>query len=37
MTLQAAGQSRNFEEAERHLTELENETRRIYAELATHS
>jgi signal transduction histidine kinase/CheY-like chemotaxis protein/HPt (histidine-containing phosphotransfer) domain-containing protein len=37
MTLQAAGKSQDFEEAGRHLTELENETRRIYAAIASHS
>ena len=37
MTLQAAGKSQNFEEAEQHLTELENETDRIYAAIASHS
>jgi signal transduction histidine kinase/DNA-binding response OmpR family regulator len=37
MTLQDAGKSQNFEEAEQHLTELEKETHRIYAAIATHS
>jgi HPt (histidine-containing phosphotransfer) domain-containing protein len=37
MTLQAAGKSKDFEEAGRHLTELENETRRIYAAIESHS
>ena len=34
-TLQAAGKSQNFDEAHHHLTELENETRRIYAAIAS--
>ncbi|HYJ06351.1 MAG TPA: ATP-binding protein [Chthoniobacterales bacterium] len=37
MTLQAAGKSQDFEEAGRHLTELENETCRIYAAIESHS
>lgn len=37
MTLQAAGKSQDFEEAGRHLTELENETSRIYAAIESQS
>jgi two-component system sensor histidine kinase/response regulator len=37
MTLQAAGKSQDFEEAGRHLTELENEARRIYAAIESHA
>ncbi len=37
MTLQATGQLQNFEEARERLTELKNETDRIYASIATHS
>ena len=37
MTLQAAAQSQNFEEAERLLTELDHETGRIYAAIAAGS
>jgi HPt (histidine-containing phosphotransfer) domain-containing protein len=37
VSLQAAGKSQDFEEAEQHLIELENETGRIYAAIASHS
>jgi two-component system, sensor histidine kinase and response regulator len=37
MTLQVTGQSQNFEEAGKRLTDLENETDRIYAAIASHS
>jgi signal transduction histidine kinase/DNA-binding response OmpR family regulator len=37
ITLQAAGKSQNFAEAQQHLAELENETRRIYAAIGSHS
>jgi signal transduction histidine kinase/DNA-binding response OmpR family regulator len=36
-TLQVTGQLHNFEEAGKRLTELENETDRIYAAIASHS
>ncbi len=36
-TLQTAGRSHNFAKAEQHLTELENETRRICGAIESHS
>jgi CheY-like chemotaxis protein/HPt (histidine-containing phosphotransfer) domain-containing protein len=36
-TLQAAGKSHNFAEAEQHLTKLENETRRICTTIGSHA
>jgi HPt (histidine-containing phosphotransfer) domain-containing protein len=36
-TLQVTGQLQNFEEAGERFTELENETNRIYAAMASHS